>query len=60
MAEHRCLVIYHCALSEKYLKTGTVWSISNPQIETNGAAVNVWGKYEHELFMRRRCYVKSI
>ena len=23
-------------------------------------AVNVWGKYEHELFMRRRCYLKSI
>lgn len=51
--------VYHCALSEKYRKSGTHWSISNPQIESNGA-VNVWGKYDHELYMRRRCYVKSI
>ena len=51
--------IYHCALSEKYRKSGTKWSVSNPQIESN-SAVNVWGKYEHELYMRRRCYVKSI
>ena len=51
--------IYHCAMSEKYRKAGTKWAITNPQIESNGA-VNVWGKYEHELFMRRRCYLKSI
>lgn len=51
--------IYHCALSEKYHKSGTKWSISNPQIESN-SAINVWGKYEHELYMRRRCYVKPI
>ena len=51
--------IYHCAMSEKYRKAGTRWAISNPQIESNGA-VNVWGKYDHELFMRRRCYLKSI
>ncbi len=51
--------IYHCAMSEKYRKVGTKWAITNPQIESNGA-VNVWGKYEHELFMRRRCYLKTI
>ncbi len=51
--------IYHCSMSEKYRKVGTKWAITNPQIESNGA-VNVWGKYEHELFMRRRCYLKSI
>lgn len=51
--------IYHCTMSEKYRKAGTKWAITNPQIESNGA-VNVWGKYEHELFMRRRCYLKSI
>lgn len=51
--------IYHCAMAKKYKKTGTMTAISNPQIETN-SAVNVWGKYEHELFMRRRCYLKSI
>ncbi|MGM9737014.1 MAG: hypothetical protein ACI3ZT_01210 [Candidatus Cryptobacteroides sp.] len=51
--------IFHCSMADKYKKSGTVWAISNPQIETNGA-VNVWGKYEHELYMRRRCYVKSL
>jgi hypothetical protein len=51
--------VYHCAMSKKYRKAGTRWAISNPQIETN-SAVNIWGKYEHELYMRRRCYVKSV
>lgn len=51
--------IFHLAMAQKAKKHGTKWAISNPQIETNGA-VNVWNKYEHELYMRRRCYVKSI
>ena len=51
--------VYHCIMADKYKAAGVKWAISNPQIETN-SAVNVWGKYEHELFMRRRCYVKSI
>ena len=51
--------IFHCSMADKYKKSGTVWAISNPQIETN-SAVNVWGKYDHELYMRRRCYVKEI
>ena len=51
--------IYHCTMSAKYRKQGTKWAITNPQIESNGPA-NVWGKYENELFMRRRCYVKEL
>lgn len=51
--------VYHCAISERCIKYGTHWAIANPQIESNGA-VNVWSRYEHELFMRRRCYVKTI
>ena len=51
--------VYHCAMSEKYRSAGTKWAITNPQIESNGA-VNVWGKYENELFMRRRCFVKEL
>ena len=51
--------IYHCTMSEKYRKMGTKIAITNPQIESNGAA-NVWGKYENELFMRRRCFVKEL
>ena len=51
--------IYHCTMSEKYCVSGTKWAITNPQIESNGAA-NVWGKYDSELFMRRRCFVKEL
>jgi hypothetical protein len=51
--------IYHCTMSAKYRQQGTKWAITNPQIESNGPA-NVWGKYENELFMRRRCYVKEL
>lgn len=51
--------VYHVAMSEKYKASGTSSAISNPQIETN-SAVNIWGKYDHELFMRRRCYVKEL
>ena len=51
--------VYHCAMSERCKKYGTHWAIANPQIESNGA-VNVWSKYDNELYMRRRCYVKSI
>ncbi len=51
--------VFHCKMSEKYRQCGAKWGIANPQIETN-KAVNVWDRYEHELFMRRRCYIKAI
>jgi len=51
--------VYYKIMADKALKLGTKWAISNPQIETN-SAVNIWNSYEHELFMRRRCYIKSI
>ncbi len=51
--------IYHCLMADKYSARNTRWAISNPQIETN-SAVNAWNKYEHEPYMRRRCFVKKI
>ena len=51
--------VYHCFLSEKAKKYGSKWGISNPQIESN-SAVNIWSSYDHEDFMRRRCYIKTI
>ncbi len=38
---------------------GAKWALANPQIETN-AAVNVWERYRHELWLRRRCWIKKI
>ena len=46
-------------MADKAAKIGNRWAISNPQVESN-SAVNIWNSYEHEPFMRRRCYIKKI
>ena len=51
--------VYYKEMADKAIKIGNRWAISNPQIESNGA-VNIWNSYEHEPFMRRRCYIKTI
>ena len=51
--------VYYEAMADKARKIGNRWAISNPQIESN-SAVNIWNSYEHEPFMRRRCYIKNI
>ena len=51
--------VYYTELNERAAKAGMKWAITNPQIETN-SAVNIWNDYEHELFMKRRCYIKKI
>lgn len=52
--------IYHSQLAGNFKKYNITTAITNPQIETNTAAVKVWESYEKELFMRRRCYIKKI
>ncbi len=51
--------VYHNIMARKYRESGVKWAVTNPQIDTNSASF-VWEKYEHELYMRRRCYLKSI
>ena len=51
--------VFAVSMSKKAIKEGNVWGITNPQIDTNDAA-NLWTSYEHEVFMRRRCYIKNI
>jgi len=51
--------IYYKDMADKALKIGNRWAISNPQQESN-IAVNIWNDYEHEPYMRRRCYIKEI
>lgn len=52
--------LFHVSIAEKAAREGIAWAVANPQIESNGTAVNVWLKYDNELYMRRRCYVKEI
>ena len=51
--------VYYKEMADKAARIGNRWAISNPQIESN-SAVNIWNSYEHEPFMRRRCYIKKI
>ena len=52
--------VFHCLIADKFRACGSKWAITNPQIETNGA-VNIWSRYDdRELYIRRRCYIKSI
>jgi GNAT superfamily N-acetyltransferase len=51
--------VYYEEMADKARRIGNRWAISNPQIESN-SAVNIWNSYEHEPFMRRRCYIKKI
>ena len=52
--------IFHVLMATAFQRAGSKVAITNPQIESN-VAVNVWDRYEFkELYMRRRCYIKSI
>ena len=51
--------VFHSMMAKQYKDCGAKWALANPQIETN-TAVNVWARYEHELWMRRRCWIKKI
>lgn len=52
-------VIVHKILADNFKRLDIDYAITNPQVETNNA-VNVWERYEHEPYMRRRCYIKNI
>lgn len=51
--------LIHGMMAQQAQECGARWALANPQIETN-TAVNVWTRYDHELWMRRRCWIKKI
>lgn len=51
--------LFYKDMADKAIRVGNRIAISNPQIENNTAA-NIWNDYEHEPFMRRRCWLKTI
>lgn len=51
--------VFHGMMARQFKECGAKWALANPQIETN-TAVNVWGRYEHEMWLRRRCWIKKI
>ncbi len=52
--------VFHVIMAKNFREHGVYWAITNPQIEDNQAAF-VWEKYgQHELYIRRRCFIKTI
>lgn len=52
--------IFHTKLETSYYKMKIKTAISNPQIDTNIAAIKVWDSYKKEFYMRRRCWIRKI
>jgi hypothetical protein len=51
--------LYHVYMERSLEGRDVKWGITNPQSEHN-SAYKVWERYNNELFMRRRCYLKKI
>jgi hypothetical protein len=51
--------VFHSIMAQQFKEAGCRLALANPQIETN-TAVNVWDRYEHEFWLRRRCWIKKI
>lgn len=52
--------IFHSRLAASFRRAHLKAAVTNPQIDTNTAAVKVWESYEHKPYMRRRCWIKEI
>jgi hypothetical protein len=51
--------LYYVEMNKAYIRNNVKTAISNPQLESNLAAVSVWDNYEKEPYIRRRCYTKK-
>ena len=52
--------IFHSQLAANSKARNIQTCITNPQIETNIAAIKVWESYDKEPFMRRRCWIAQL
>ncbi len=52
--------IYYTELMQAYIDRGIKIAVSNPQMEENTSALQLWKHYEHRTHLRRRCYNKSL
>jgi ribosomal protein S18 acetylase RimI-like enzyme len=52
--------IYYTELMQAYIDRGIKYAISNPQMENNTSALQLWKHYEHRTHLRRRCYSKTL
>ena len=59
-AQRGLSAIYHNNLATNFQELKLKYCITNPQLDTNTAAIKVWESYDTEPFMRRRCWIKAL
>jgi hypothetical protein len=59
-AQRGLSAIYHQNLATNFKERNLKYCITNPQIDTNIAAIKVWESYDTEPFMRRRCWIRDL
>ena len=52
--------LYYVEMNKAFIRNNIKVAITNPQLENNVNAVNVWSNYENEPYLRRRCYEKVL
>lgn len=50
--------IYYAELTKKYIEHGIKLAVTNPQMEDNAKALQLWKHFEHRTHIVRRCYIK--
>ncbi len=52
--------VYFNYMLSNFIKNKVKFALSNPQLEENSKALNLWQNYEHKQHITRRCYQKPI
>ncbi len=52
--------VYFNYMLSNFIKYKVKFAMSNPQLEENSKALNLWQNYDHRQHITRRCYKKSI
>lgn len=53
-------VIYYAQMCKAYIKYGVKKAVTNPQLEENASALNVWKHFNGRQHISRRCYIKHL
>ncbi len=52
--------VYFNFMCENFIKKKVKWALSNPQLEDNSKALNLWQHFDSRQHITRRCYIKAI
>jgi ribosomal protein S18 acetylase RimI-like enzyme len=52
--------VYFNYMCQNFIKNKAKWALSNPQLEENSKALNLWHHFDARQHITRRCYTKEI